>query len=366
LIPSMSVIVSIQVAMVTITIILAYFNLVLGELVPKRIGLRYSDRIALFSARPVLAIAVITKPFVWILSVSVNFVLKLFNITNETNEEKYSEEEIKSLLEAGRESGFINESNKEIITSVFEFDDKLAYEVMTPRTDVLMFNINDPVSEHVDEMIGSRYSRIPFYDKDSDDIVGVLYMKDYVIKARKQGWNKVSIKKILQKPYFVPENKKIDELIDEMQPNKIHMAFLVDEYGGVSGIVTLEDLIEEVMGNIDDEYDDYEPKLEKTGANKYLMDGNYYLDDLNEELGLNFKSEAYETVAGILLDELGEIPDDDEEDPKKIEIDIAHCHFRITRVKDRRIEQVEMTVNETKPDTTADTGNEKTDKDEQK
>ena len=342
--------VSVQVAMVVITIILSYFNLVLGELVPKRIALHYSEKLALFTARPILVISKIAAPFVWLLSKSVNLVLRIFRINSEETEEMYSEEEIRSLLEVGQETGLINEAGKDMITSIFEFDDKLAYEIMTPRTDVLMFNINEPIADNIDEILQSRYSRLPFYDKDNDDIVGVLYMKDYIIKAKKQGWNKVSVKKIMQKPFFVPENKNIDELFDEMQSSKIHMAFLIDEYGGVSGIVTLEDLVEEVMGNIDDEYDDYEPKMERTGDNKYLLDGNYYLDDLNEELDLNFESEDYETVGGLLIDQLGEIPDDDEKDPEKTDIDIEHCHFKITKVKDRRIEQVELTINEQKTD----------------
>ena len=344
--------VSVQIAMVVITIILSYFNLVLGELVPKRIALHYSEKLALFTARPILVISKIAAPFVWLLSKSVNLVLHLFKINSEETEEMYSEEEIKSLLEVGQETGLINEAGKDMITSIFEFDDKLAYEIMTPRTDVLMFNINEPISDNIDEIIQSRYSRIPFYDKDNDDIVGVLYMKDYILKAKKQGWNKVSIKKIMQKPFFVPEAKNIDELFDEMQSSKIHMAFLIDEYGGVSGIVTLEDLVEEVMGNIDDEYDDYEPKIEKIGENTYLLDGNYYLDDLNEELNLNFESEDYETVGGLLIDQLGEIPDDDEKNPEKTDLDIEHCHFKITKVKDRRIEQVELQINalESKPE----------------
>jgi putative hemolysin len=349
-IPAMPLDVSVQVAMVIITFVLSYFNLVFGELVPKRVALHHSERLALFTARPIYAFSIITKPFVWLLSVSVNFVLKLFRIYSEESEEQYSEEEIKSLLEVGQETGLINESNKEMITSVFEFDDKLAYEVMTPRTDVLMFNINEPISENIDEILNSRYSRIPFYDKDNDDIVGLLILKDYIIKAKKQGWNKVSIRKIMKKPFFVPESKKIDELFDEMQSTKIHMAFLIDEYGGVSGIVTLEDLVEEVMGNIDDEYDDYEPKLEKVKDNEYIMDGSYYLDDLNEELGLNFISDDYETIAGLLIDELGEIPDDKEKDPAKMELDIDHCHFKIIKVKDRRIEQVGLTINESDAD----------------
>jgi putative hemolysin len=236
----------------------------------------------------------------------------------------------------------LGEAGKDMITSVFEFDDKLAYEIMTPRTDVFMININDKPEDFVDDMLASKYSRIPFYDNDNDDIIGVLYLKDYIQKARKQGWTRVSIKKILQKPYFVPETKNIDELFKNMQDNKTHMAFLVDEYGGMSGIVTLEDMVEEVMGNIDDEYDDYEPKLEIIDDTHMEMDGNYYLDDLNEQLGLSLSSDDYETIGGLLIDELGEIPTDKADEQREIQID--NLKFTIASWKDRRIEKVSLEI----------------------
>jgi putative hemolysin len=331
-----------QIAVVIITLILAFINLVLGELVPKRIALQHPERIALFTARPVNVVAVFFKPFVWLLSATVSGILRPFGIKKDSIDQAYSEEDIKSHLEVGIENGHIDEDSMEMITSVFEFDDKLAYEVMTPRTDVYMNSINDKLSDYIDELIGSRHSRIPYYDTDNDDIVGVLYIKDFIIEAKKVGWTRVNIKKLLQKPLFVPEGKKIDELFHEMQDSKINIAFLVDEYGGMSGIVTTEDLIEEVMGAIDDEGEDTEPKMEIVADGEYLLDGNYYLDDLNEELGLSYESDEYETRGGWLMGELGEIPDDDDNEPKVIED--GRSVFTIESWKDRRIDKVRLRI----------------------
>jgi putative hemolysin len=331
-----------QIAVVIITLILSFINLVLGELVPKRIALQQPERIALFMARPVSVVAAFFKPFVWLLSATVSGILRPFGIKKDSIDLAYSEEDIKSHLEVGIENGHIDEDSMEMITSVFEFDDKLAYEVMTPRTDVFMKSIHDKLSDYIDELIGSRHSRIPYYGADNDDIVGVLYIKDFIIQAKKVGWTRVNIKKLLQKPLFVPEGKKIDELFHEMQDSKINIAFLVDEYGGMSGIVTTEDLIEEVMGAIDDEGEDTEPKMEIIADGEYLLDGNYYLDDLNDELGLSYESDEYETIGGWLMGELGEIPDDDDNELKVIED--GRSVFTIESWKDRRIDKVRLRI----------------------
>ena len=329
-----------QIGIVVITVILAFINLVLGELAPKRLGMQYGERIALVTARGVQAAAVVTAPFVWLTTKSVGAILRMFGLKDDKIEEIYSEEEILSILEVGQETGHIDETGKEMIDNIFQFDDKLAYEIMTPRTDVYMLDIKEPLSGYVDEMIATRFSRIPFFDKDNDDIVGVLYMKDFMIEARKVGFRRVSIRKLLKKPFFVPETKNIAELFEEMKESKTHMAFLVDEYGGLSGIVTTEDLIEEVMGDISDEYDDSEPKLEKVSDDTWLLDGNYYLDDLNEELGLRMESDDYETVGGLLIDKLGEIADDDDVEKQVVYID--NCRFTVEAWKDRRIETVRL------------------------
>lgn len=331
-----------QISVVLVTLALAYITLVFGELYPKRMALQYSERIAMFCVKPIMFISKCSKPFVWLLSKSVAVLLRVTGIKDANIEEQYSEEEIRSLLEVGQETGLIKEAGKEMITSIFEFDDKLAYEVMTPRTDVYMINISDDLADYVDELLEERYARVPVYERDTDNIIGILYMKDFIIEARKHGFENVDIRSLLRKPYFVPESKNIDDLFRELQETKVHIAVLIDEYGGFAGIVTIEDLIEEVMGNIDDEYDDSEAKLEKLDNNTYLIDGQYYIDDLNDELLLNLESDEHETVGGLVIDLLGEIPDEDEEQERVVEFE--NCTFTIESVKDRRIDKVKLHI----------------------
>ncbi|HPR24046.1 MAG TPA: hemolysin family protein [Bacillota bacterium] len=331
-----------QIAVFLVTIVLAYVTLVLGELYPKRIAMQHSEKIAMFVARPLKVMSVITRPFVWLLSVSVNFFLKITGQKTKTEDEGFSEEEVMSMLETGQEKGALKEEGKRMINSIFAFDDKLAYEIMTPRTDVFMINIKDPTEEYIDELMELRYSRIPVYDDDNDNIKGIVHIKDYLIKAREEGFENVDIKAILREPYFVPETKNIDTLFFELQKTKQHIALLIDEYGGFSGIVTMEDIIEEVMGEIDDEYDMEEPKIEKIDDENWQIDGTVYLDDINEELGTDFKSENSETISGLLIEKLGEIPEDS--DHENITVDIENYSFIIESVKDRRIEKVRLKI----------------------
>ena len=228
-----------------------------------------------------------------------------------------------------------------MITGVFAFDDLLAYEVMTPRTDVFAIDINDPAEEYLDSLMELRYSRIPVYEDDSDDIIGILYIKDYLIQARTAGFDKVDIRSILRTPYFVPETKNIDTLFFELQKAKQHIAILIDEYGGFSGIVTMEDIIEEVMGDIDDEYDEEDPGIQEVSKDTYHLNGSMDLDDIDEELGIDLESESSETIGGFLIDILGEIPD---EDDLNKEIHYDRYLFTINSIKDRRIEDITMKI----------------------
>ena len=342
-----------QVAVVLVTIVLSYFTLVFGELFPKRIALQNAERIAMFSVRPVLVVSKLSAPFVWLLSFSVNLLMKITGRDQIPEEGDYSEEEIKSLLDAGQESGKLNESDRDMIDSIFEFGDKLAYEIMTPRTDVYAIDINDSVSDYIDELLEERYARIPVYDKDSDNIIGVLYMKDFILKARQVGFENVEIRPLLQKPFFVPESKKINDLFNSLQLSKMHIAILIDEYGGFSGIVTMEDIIEEIMGNIDDEYDDDEPKLDRLDENTFMVDGQFYLDDLSEELGFNFESENHETIGGLIIDLIGEIPDENETEDRIVEYE--GCVFKIEAVKDRRIDKVKIYIPPRDPEAAQET-----------
>lgn len=327
---------STQIALIIVTIILSYITLVFGELFPKRIALQKSETIAMFSARPILYVSKIAIPFVKLLSASTNVLLRLFGFDREGLDEKVSEEEIRSLVEVGQESGVINQTEKEMINSIFEFDDKLANEVMTPRTEVYLIDIKTPLSEYLDELVGERYSRIPVYEGDIDNIIGILYMKDFFVEARKKGFENVDIRSILRPAYFVPQTKNIDELFRELQMVKKHMAILIDEYGGFSGIVSIEDLIEEIMGNIEDEYDHEEPEIQKIDNNTFIIDGMLPLDDFNEYFDVNIESEDYDTISGFLIDLLGYIPENGEEK----DIEYKNLIFKIEEVKEKRIQKI--------------------------
>ncbi len=330
------------IAIVLVTIILSFFTLVFGELVPKRIALQKAETISLFTVKPILFISKLTSPFIKFLSLSTNFILQILGMKAENLEENISKEEIKSMIEAGQANGIFNETEKEMINSIFEFDDILASEIMIPRTDVYSIKIDVPINEYLDELLATKHSRIPVYEEDIDNIIGILYIKDFILEARNKGFENIDIRSILHKPYLVPESKNIDTLFKEMQKSKKYIAILIDEYGGFSGIVTMEDLVEEVMGNIDDEYDDSEPKLEKIDNHTYLIDGLYSIDNLIENLDINIISKNHNTISGYLINLLGEIPDDTFLNK---EIKVNNIIFKIKNIKENRIDKIELILN---------------------
>lgn len=329
-----------QISMVIITIILSYFTLVFGELVPKRIALQKAEVISMFCVKPIMYVSKVASPFIKLLSGSTNLILRILGMKTENLEEEVSREEIKSLVEAGQMNGVFNKTEKEMINSIFEFDDKLAKEIMTPRTDVYAIDIDDLVDNYVDELLETKHSRIPVYQDDIDNIIGVLYIKDFIIEAKAKGFKNVNVSTILHKPYFVPESKNIDELFNELQACKKYIAILIDEYGGFSGIVTIEDLVEEVMGDIEDEYDEDEPKIEKIDKNTYIIDGLVGIDDLNDQLDLKISSENHDTISGWLIDYIGTIPEED--DNRIIEID--NLVFKLESIKEKRIEKIKLCI----------------------
>ena len=329
-----------SISLVVITIILSYFTLVFGELVPKRIALQKSEQIAMLSVRPIVFVFKFSKPFVKLLSLSTNVLLRVIGMSDTDLEEKVSREEIKSLVDAGEEYGVINQIEKEMINSIFDFDDKLAKEVMTPRTEVYMINIKLPLS--IEELLEENYSRIPVYEGDMDNIIGILYLKDFLHEAYQVGFENVDIKKLLHRPYFVPECKNIDQLFKELQKSKNHLAVLIDEYGGFSGIVTIEDLIEEVMGDINDEYDDDDPVIRKIDNDTYIVNGLISIKELNDKLQLNLdeETEDYDTLGGFLINQIDYIPSETEE----CMVEYENLVFKIECVKDKRIEMVKIHI----------------------
>ncbi len=327
-----------EVSIVVITIVLSYVTLVFGELFPKRIALQKPDVFAMKTIGIIVFLAKITSPFVKLLSGSTNILVKIFGLDKKNTEETISKEEIKSLVEAGRQYGVINETEKQMINSIFAFDDKLAKEVMTPRTDVFLININTPYDKLMNKLLEEKYSRIPVYEKDNDNIIGILYMKDLFIETHKNKVENIDIRKMLHAPYFVPETKNIDELFKELQTTRNHMAVLIDEYGGFSGIATIEDLIEEVMGEIDDEYDDDEPDIKKIDNDTFVVNGSISVDNVNSQLNLKLASEDSDTIGGFVVDLLGHIPRNGEQKS----VNYKNIIFRIEEVKDRRIEKIKV------------------------
>ena len=326
-----------HISMILITFLLSYITLVFGELIPKRIALRSSEKTALASVGIIVMVSKIFSPFVKFLTFSTNVILTVLKMKEDNIEEKVSKEELRSLVEVGREHGIINEVEKEMIENIIEFDEKVAREIMIPRTKVFLIDKNISVDELFEKKEVEVYSRIPVYEDEADNIVGILFMKDLMIEAYRKGFQNVKLPEIMQEAYFVPETKNVNELFNEMQSEKKHIAILIDEYGGFSGIVTLEDLIEEVMGNISDEFDADDSSIKKLSANKYLVNGELSLNDLNDYFHIELESKHYDTLSGLLIEHMGYIPEDDE-DIEPIIID--EISFKPKRVKDKKIEWV--------------------------
>lgn len=330
------------IAIVVVTIILSYFTLVFGELVPKRIALQKAEAFSLFVVQPIYIISKILSPFIKLLSLSTNGFLHLIGMKTENLEEAVSEEEIKKMLETGSENGVFNEIEKEMINSIFSFDDKTAKDVMVPRREVFAIDIEEPLEKILDEILETRHSRIPVYEEQIDNIIGIIQVKDVMIEARKKSFEEVDIRALLKEAFFVPDGKSTDELFREMQKTKNRMAVLIDEYGGVSGILTVEDLVEEVMGEITDEHEEEVVELQKIGEKEYLLDGSILIEELNEKLNLKLETENYDTLSGYLIEELGYIP----KDSGQCELNADGVHFKILEVKEKRIRKVWMKIPE--------------------
>ena len=326
------------ISIVIITIILSFFTLVFGELVPKRLAMKYYEKISYATIGVIRGISVITAPFVKLLTVSTNMVSKIFGV-GEAEEEVVTEEEIKMMIDEGEEKGTIERGEKMLLNNVFEFNDIIVSEIMTPRTEMFAIDINDNLEELLDKIDEFKYSRIPVYDEDIDDIKGILFVKD-ILKPLKEH-KKINIKAIMREPYFIPESKDIDELFKEMQQNKVQMAIAIDEYGGTAGLITMEDIIEELVGNIFDEYDEEEIDAKKIDDNTYILSGTTTSYELKKIFNVEIPEGDYETLSGYLIDKLGRIPDDDENPV----IEDEKLTYKVEEIEDKRIKYVKVCRN---------------------
>ena len=275
-----------NISIILITIVLSYFTLIFGELVPKRIAMKNYEKVAFASIGIIRAISVITAPFVKFLTFSTNAVSKLFGVS-ETDEETVTEEEIRMMVDVGEEKGTIAEDEKDMINNVFEFNDKTVSEIMTPRTEIFAIEKNKTITEVIEELSEDfRYSRIPVYKDTIDNIEGVVYVKDILLSTKNKN---AKIKNLIKEAYFVSDTKPVNELFTELRRSRKQIAIVIDEYGGTSGIVTMEDILEEIVGEIYDEYDEIEDMIKKIDDNTYIFNGNVALYEVEEELEIEIE-----------------------------------------------------------------------------
>jgi len=323
------------ISFILVTFLLSYITLVFGELVPKRIALQNSEKVALSSSKVIAFASKIFYPFVKLLSFSTAIILKLMGKYSEDVEEKISEEELKSYIKVSTQQGVINSAGEEMIVNIMDFDDKLALEIMTPRTAIYMIDYDEFNTDTVTEILKKGYSRMPVYRENTDNILGTVYIKDLFVEYAKNNYESINLDNCIKSPYYVPETKKIDMLLKELQSTKNYVAILIDEYGGFSGMVTVEDIVEEIVGEIEDEYDQVNTQIEKVREDEYVIDGSMDIEDVNDELGTSLYSENHETISGLIIEKLGFIPDENQK--KKLSVKTAGCILTELAVADKRI-----------------------------
>ncbi len=323
-------------SMVVVTVIISFVTLVLGELAPKRIAMKKSDKVAYKSVGILLFIKSIMKPFVKILSFSTNLVIRIFGVDPGEDEEEITEEEILLLVDAGEEKGVIDETQSEMISNIFEFDDVAVADIMTHRTDMETVEISESIEEVVKLAVEKGFSRIPVYEDELDNIVGVIYIKDLLPYVGKAVPANKKIQKIMHEAVFVPESKKCGDLFDEMTKTHTQLVIVSDEYGGVAGLVTLEDLIESIVGDIQDEYDKEEEDAVEISENIFDIDGTADIEEVAETLGIEIPEGEYDTIGGFIMSEIGHIPAENE----KVEIVFGGYKITVLEVDERRIEKV--------------------------
>ncbi len=339
MIPAISLGVWKSISIIFITIILSFFTLVFGELVPKRLAMKHYEKISFATIGVIRTISILTAPFVKLLTSVTNGISKIFGV-GENEEETVTEEEIKMMVDQGEERGTIKEDEKELINNVFEFNDITVSEIMRHRKDIFAVDINISTDELLEELSKEeyRYSRIPVYDETIDEIKGVLYVKDILKNINKKTFK---VKNVIKDAYFISQNRLINEVFKELQKNKKQLAIILDEYGGTAGIVTMEDILEELVGDIYDEYDKEESEYEKIDENTYILSGSMPIFDVNKLLEADIPEGEFDTISGFLQDKLGRIP----EDKEKPIIETEKVTYKIEKSEDKRIIKIKACKN---------------------
>lgn len=330
------------ISVAVITIVMSYFSLVLGELAPKRIGMQIPEKVAFKVVGILTFIAKVTTPFVKVLSLSTNAVVRLLRFDPNADEEQVTEEEIRMMVDVGGEKGVIEDTQKEMIDNIFEFDDLDAGDVMTHRTEMTAIEVTRSLEEVAELAVENGYSRIPVYEDDPDSIVGVLYAKDLLKYVGHNIPEDLTIDKVMRKTLYVPETQNCGDLFKAMNESRTQFAVVVDEYGGTAGIVTLEDVLESIVGNIQDEYDDEEEEIKQINDTTFTVDGTTDLDEVDELVGVELPEGDYDTLGGFVISLLGYLPSEIGEEP--IVAEYKNLKFTVLSIDERRIDEIKVEI----------------------
>ena len=326
---------------VVITIVLSYFSLVLGELVPKRIAQNMPEKWAFAAAGIVKFFGALLRPFVWFLTKSTNFVLRLFRIDPNQTDKPVTEEEIRMMVDVGSESGNIEDTEKEMIENVFEFNDKEVSEIMTHRKKIVSLPIDADYDEVMHVAREEKFTRIPVYKDTIDDIIGILHIKDLIGIMPPTEEEPFKLEKFIREPLIVHETRKISSLFGEMKNCGMQMAVIVDEYGGTMGIATIEDMLEELVGNITDEFDDESDEFVKLSNGDYIVRGDMTLNDLENELDIELTDDEYDTIAGLVISQLDRVP----EEKEKPVVNYKNLRIKVLKVEENAIAKLLIHIN---------------------
>lgn len=324
-----------SVSVVVITLLLSYFTLVFGELVPKRVAMKKTEQLALGVASLITVISKVCAPVVWILTASTNGVLRLMGIDPNSDDDEVSEEEIRLMVDEGAQKGVIDADDQEMINNVFEFDDLVADEFATHRTDISLLWLEESTEEWAATIHESRHSKYPVCDETVDKIIGVLDVKDFFRLQNEP--KEVILKEAIRPAYFVPESIHADVLFKQMKKTHNYFAVVLDEYGGMTGIVTMNDLLEQIVGDLDEEPtpEEEEPEIEKLDSKTWKIQGGADLEEVAEALNVDLPVDEYDTFGGYIFGNYGTIPDDG----SVFEIDLPPLHIKVTEIKDHRIKK---------------------------
>lgn len=325
-------------------IFLTYVSIVLGELYPKRIAMNLKDRLAIVSAPIIIFLGKIVSPFVWLLSASTNLLSRITQMTFDDADEKMTRDEIEYMLTNSEET--LDAEEIEMLQGIFSLDEMMAREVMVPRTDAFMIDINNDAQSNIEGILSQNFSRVPVFDDDKDRVVGVLHTKRLLEAGFKTGFDTIDLRKILQEPLFVPETIFVDDLLKALRNTQNQMAILLDEYGGVAGLVTLEDLLEEIVGEIDDETDTAEQFVREIDENIYIVLGTMTLNEFNDYFETELESDDVDTIAGYYLTGVGSIPNQEEKVAYEVDSKDKHITLINDKVKDGRITKLKVLLSD--------------------